>query len=138
MYISSDNSNWDTILPFITYAYNTLVQGTTGFSPFRLIYNRDPPPTLDTLFSPGLLAGASSDFLSDIRLRAEESRQIARWHTQQQQLQKGHYDATHKTGTIYSPDDLVWLWTPLRPNANLRNSHPSTSVPIESSLKPLL
>lgn len=34
MYVASDHSDWDVLLPFVTYAYNTATQSTTGFSPF--------------------------------------------------------------------------------------------------------
>ena len=39
---------WDLILPFITHAYNTSVQGSTRISPFRALYGRDPrlPPDI--------------------------------------------------------------------------------------------
>lgn len=40
MYVAQDHRNWDTILPFITFAYNTAVQSTTGFSPLQLLYGR--------------------------------------------------------------------------------------------------
>uniref|UniRef100_A0A6G5ABS6 Putative tick transposon n=1 Tax=Rhipicephalus microplus TaxID=6941 RepID=A0A6G5ABS6_RHIMP len=34
MYIHPNHTNWDAILPFVTFAYNTAAQRTTGFSPF--------------------------------------------------------------------------------------------------------
>lgn len=36
LYVTSDHSNWDVVLPFVTFAYNSLVQQATGCSPFRL------------------------------------------------------------------------------------------------------
>ncbi|CAN7988498.1 unnamed protein product [Ixodes hexagonus] len=36
MYILPDHTNWDIILPFVTYAYNTSTQSTTGYSLFAL------------------------------------------------------------------------------------------------------
>lgn len=49
MYISQDYRNWDTILPFITFAYNTASQSTTGFSPLTLLYGHEASCTLDTI-----------------------------------------------------------------------------------------
>ncbi|GFV41463.1 transposon Ty3-I Gag-Pol polyprotein [Trichonephila clavipes] len=37
MYVNAEQRNWDTILPFLTFAYNSAKQDTTGFSPFFLI-----------------------------------------------------------------------------------------------------
>lgn len=40
MYVGVKHKNWDAILPFMTYAYNTALGETTGFSPFYLLYVR--------------------------------------------------------------------------------------------------
>ncbi|GFV03078.1 transposon Tf2-9 polyprotein [Trichonephila clavipes] len=34
MYVDVEQKNWDEILPFVTFAYNTAKQETTGFTPF--------------------------------------------------------------------------------------------------------
>uniref|UniRef100_A0A6G5AC59 RNA-directed DNA polymerase n=1 Tax=Rhipicephalus microplus TaxID=6941 RepID=A0A6G5AC59_RHIMP len=49
MYTSSDHTNWDAVLPFVTFAYNTATQATTGFPPFFLLYGREPSHPLDTI-----------------------------------------------------------------------------------------
>lgn len=113
MYVSADHSNWDLILPFVTYAYNTSVQSTTGFSPFHLVYGRTPVTTLDTIL-PFATTDVHSDTMADAILHAEECRQLARWNTQcQQQLTKQRYDE-HRHDVRYAPGDYVLLWTPLR------------------------
>ncbi|UYV75865.1 hypothetical protein LAZ67_13001600 [Cordylochernes scorpioides] len=47
MYVNTDQKNWDEILPFITHAYNTTIQETTGYSPFFLMFGREPTSLLD-------------------------------------------------------------------------------------------
>lgn len=49
MFVDSKHKNWDAILPFMTYAYNTALHETTGFSPFYLLYIRPPRTTLDAI-----------------------------------------------------------------------------------------
>ncbi len=37
-----DQGNWDLMLPYATHAINTSVSETTGFTPFYLLYGREP------------------------------------------------------------------------------------------------
>ncbi|GFT58235.1 transposon Ty3-I Gag-Pol polyprotein [Trichonephila clavipes] len=45
MYVDVEQKNWDEILPFVTFAYNTAKQ-TTGFTPFYLLHGREAETTL--------------------------------------------------------------------------------------------
>lgn len=111
MYIASDHSNWDVVLPFVTYAYNTAVQSTTRFSPFFLLYGREPSCTMDTIlpYSPD---ASERRHLSEVRHHAEECRQLARSFTANDQgRQKQHHDQSHSSPTFHA-GDLVWLWIP--------------------------
>ena len=47
MYISANQKDWDEFLPSILFAYHTLLQATTGDSPFYLLYGREPRLPLD-------------------------------------------------------------------------------------------
>ncbi|GFW12306.1 transposon Ty3-I Gag-Pol polyprotein [Trichonephila clavipes] len=80
MYVDVEQKNWDEILPFVTFAYNTTKQETTGFTPFYLLHGREAETTLDTM-----LPFCPNDFddnnITKIAARAEESRQLARVHT---------------------------------------------------------
>lgn len=80
MYVDVDQRNWDEVLPYVTFAYNSSIPSVTSFSPFYLLYARHPITTLDTVLP------YSDDFvphetLTDISLRAEEARQLARIHS---------------------------------------------------------
>lgn len=112
MYVAADHSDWDAVLPFVTYAYNTATQATTGFSPFFLLYGREPSCTLDTIlhYRPD---ESECTPISDVAKQAEECRQLARsLTTEDQQRQKSHHDETTPAPT-YSPGSLVWLWVPV-------------------------
>ncbi|GFU81683.1 retrovirus-related Pol polyprotein from transposon 412 [Trichonephila clavipes] len=105
--------NWDEILPFVTFAYNTAKQETTGFTPFYLLHGREAETTLDTM-----LPFCPNDFddsnITKIAARAEESRQLARVHTlRAQDKDRRRYDSKHQM-VSYAPGDLVWVDTPVR------------------------
>lgn len=112
-YIRPDHTNWDTILPFVSFAYNTALQSTSGFSPFFLVYGRHPPSVLDPSFfsapvSPG--GNLHDRFLS----RLAHFRHLARKKTEACQAQrKFRPDETHPP-VSFQPGDEVLLSTPSR------------------------
>ncbi|GFU65968.1 hypothetical protein TNCV_3240141 [Trichonephila clavipes] len=113
MYVDVEQKNWDEILPFVTFAYNTAKQETTGFTPFYLLHGREAETTLDTM-----LPFCPNDFddnnITKIAARAEESRQLARVHTlRAQDKYRRRYDSKHQM-VSYAPGDLVWVYTPVR------------------------
>ncbi|GFW45000.1 retrovirus-related Pol polyprotein from transposon 412 [Trichonephila clavipes] len=113
MYVDVEQKNWNEILPFVTFAYNTVKQETTGFTPFYLLHGREAETTLDTM-----LPFCPNDFddnnITKIAARAEESRQLARVHTlRAQDKDRRRYDSKHQM-VSYAPGDLVWIYTPVR------------------------
>ncbi|GFQ78142.1 transposon Ty3-I Gag-Pol polyprotein [Trichonephila clavata] len=77
MYVDTEQKNRDEILPFVTFAFNTAKQETTGFTPFYLLHGREGLTTLDTVL-PFDLKDVDVDYISKIIARAEESRQLVR------------------------------------------------------------
>lgn len=112
-YIRPDHTNWDTILPFVTFAYNTALQSTTGFSPFFLVYGRPPPSVLDSSFFSAPVsprAPLHEQFLT----RLAHCRNLARMKTEACQAErKSRHDETHPPVSFH-PGDEVLLSTPLR------------------------
>lgn len=111
MYVASNHKNWDEILPFITYAYNTAKHETTDFTPFYLLYARSPRSSLDTILPFKLHTDES---VAETLCRAEEARQIARLRTlASQDRSKQRYDQRHDA-ISFRKGEFVWLWTPQR------------------------
>ncbi|UYV71998.1 K02A2.6-like [Cordylochernes scorpioides] len=75
MYVDVNQKDWDRILPFVTFAYNTAKQKSTGFTPFFLVHGREAETPLDVLF-PKLLP-EDDDFIQTLGARAEEARKLA-------------------------------------------------------------
>ncbi|GBM89536.1 Transposon Tf2-6 polyprotein [Araneus ventricosus] len=113
MYANIEQRNWDEILPFVTFAYNTAKQETTGFTPFYLLHGREAETTLDTML-PVCPDDVDNDYTARMITRAEESRQLARLHTlKAQDKDRRRYDSKHRM-VSYVPGDLVWVFTPIR------------------------
>src|SRR4029434_7342244 len=45
--IAVDGKNWDQLLPYVLFSIREVPQGSTGFSPFELLYGRRPRGLLD-------------------------------------------------------------------------------------------
>lgn len=113
MSVHTEQKNWDEILPFVTFAYNTAKQETTGFTPSYLLHGREAETTLDTML-PFCPNDTDGDYISKIIARAEESRQLARVQTlKSQDKDRRCCDSKHRM-VSYAPGDLVWIYTPVR------------------------
>ena len=47
--VNKEGRDWDRLLPYILFAYREVLQDTTGFSPFKLLYGREVRGPLDVL-----------------------------------------------------------------------------------------
>uniref|UniRef100_A0A6G5A9E3 Putative tick transposon n=1 Tax=Rhipicephalus microplus TaxID=6941 RepID=A0A6G5A9E3_RHIMP len=112
-YIQPDHKNWDVVLPFVTFAYNTAIQRTTGYSPFYLVYGRSPTTFLDVSFftcQVNSSPSSSEEYVS----RLAQCRQRARINTEaRQEDRKLVYDESHRD-VSFQPGDEVLLLTPVR------------------------
>lgn len=113
MYVDVQHKTWDQVLPYVTFAYNTAIQETTRFTPFRLVYGREVQTTLDAMLPHDTDASLTSD-AEQLTQHAEEARQLARIHiTKQQSTDARRYNLRHRQ-VEYQPGDQVWVWTPIR------------------------
>ena len=48
-FVDADARNWDTLLPYILFAYREAPQSSTGFSPNELVYGRQLRGPLDVM-----------------------------------------------------------------------------------------
>lgn len=101
---------WDLLL-YLTFAYNTAAQSTTGNTPFCLLYGKEAISTIDTIFP---YAASDNTTHADATCRSEECRQIACFRTFDSRASaKLRYEERHRQ-VQYKEGDLVWLWVPLR------------------------
>ncbi|KAM7303519.1 DDE-type integrase/transposase/recombinase [Ixodes scapularis] len=113
MYVDVEHKTWDEVLPYVTFAYNTAVQETTGVTPFQLVHGRKVTTMLDAML-PHEPAVDGSDDAQVVAQRAEEVRQLARLRIQaQQRVDAGRYNLRRRD-VHFQPGDRVWVWTPIR------------------------
>ncbi|KAM7313032.1 DDE-type integrase/transposase/recombinase [Ixodes scapularis] len=84
MYVDVRHKAWDEVLPYVTFAYNTVVQETTGVTPFHLVHGRAVTTILDAML-PHVPTDDGNDDTQLISQRAEEARQLAIVKIQDQQ-----------------------------------------------------
>ena len=89
-FVDDSQQEWDEVLPYVLYAYNTAVSRVTGMSPFTLVFGCDPRPAIyaDVLDETGQIRTAtdprkwaedvkeflSEDFLAEVRLKDVEEK----------------------------------------------------------------
>ncbi|UYV80868.1 hypothetical protein LAZ67_19002048, partial [Cordylochernes scorpioides] len=113
MYVDVEQRNWDAVLPYVTFAYNTSQQESTGFSPFYLIHGRDVETPLDTILAYRENTSLE-DYVESMVTNAEDARQLARLNIlRSQERDKSRYDQSHRP-VHYQTGDLVWVFTPVR------------------------
>lgn len=113
MYISPDHRNWETIIPFFTFAYTSLVQRTTGYSPLFLVYGRQPSFALDTAFFSAPVS-AEKPFHEQLAPRITHCRPTAIFHPDSnQQQRKARCDASHRSFRFCTEDEVL-LYTPIQ------------------------
>ncbi|KAM7310060.1 DDE-type integrase/transposase/recombinase [Ixodes scapularis] len=113
MYVDVEHKTWDEVLPYVTFAYNTAVQETTGVTPFQLVHERKVTTMLDAML-PHEPALDASDDAQVVAQRAEEVRQLARLRIKaQQRVDTGRYNLRRRD-VHFQPGDRVWVWTPIR------------------------
>ncbi|UYV63268.1 hypothetical protein LAZ67_2003589 [Cordylochernes scorpioides] len=115
MYVNTDQKNWDEILPFITHAYNTTIQETTGYSPFFLMYGREPTSLLDdSNISVDIDKDDYDEYIKHHLDKIDRARKLVINNTiKTQERKKKNYDKKHMERS-YELGELVAVWTPIR------------------------
>ena len=113
MFVSKDQKDWDEYIPLILFAYRTSICETTGYSPFYIMFGREPRLPIDTKL---LQLKEQSTSISEHRKRIVEKLEIAQKLAKEniqraQQTMKNYYDKKSKD-TNFELGDRVWVFTP--------------------------
>lgn len=108
-YVSSDHRDWHLNLHFFAHAYNVSINVSTGFSPFYLMYLREPDLPSDQV------VGLRNDSIAFRTIeKYMNTRDIVRENMDAVHLKEIiRYDGKHSDMTYY-PGDLVMIHRPFR------------------------
>ena len=112
---SSDQSEWESLLPKACLAYNTSVQPTTGFTPFFLMYGRQAKLPVDIMYGdPESDVTTSTEYASKLKSTLQNSYEIVRTKMQAELKREKEFYDEKVHGKPFEVDDLVWLHSPER------------------------
>jgi transposase InsO family protein len=119
-YVNDKQREWSKYLPFAAYAYNTSVQDSTRFTPFSLVYGREPIDSVNIRFN---LDAAGKD-IQLMQQMIDQYRETAEQNVSIQQDKSALiYNPKHRF-VSYEPGDLVLVFTPrLKPGAHKKWAH---------------
>jgi hypothetical protein len=117
-YVSKSQDTWDEGLQWVTFAYNSSINSSTGFSPYRLLFARDPVLPPDRVTSVQVL-GNSGDQGDNTYLESLD-KSIKELHTRviennrkASERNKLHYDKKRRN-VSFKVGDKVLVFYPTR------------------------
>ena len=112
-YVSEHQKDWDLYLDQVLFAYRTSCHASTGYSPFFMLYGREPILMPDVAFkhSPNGLSDVEC-YLQDRKIIFEDTYTQARVSLDKSHLnQKKNYDKK-RSAIEFNVGDKIWLYTP--------------------------
>ena len=112
-FVSTKQTDWDYWLPSLTYALNTSEAYALGYSPFFLVFGREPTfPSELSLPDPFAATKTVKDFLTDMLQNQEIATECAATHLKSYQAKmKERYDENSNDRTVH-PGDIVYIYLP--------------------------
>ena len=112
-YTQSDPTTWDIWLPTLLFAYRAAEQPSTGFSPFKLLYGREPVLPIDLDYSLPRLARFQDarEYLEEVQKHQRLAVELCEEHfTAAQGCQRRNYPA--RPTNTFNVGDQVLLHNP--------------------------
>lgn len=108
--------DWDSMLPYVLFAYREVPQATLGFTPFELLYARDVRGPLDIVreewIQPPDTEKDVLTYVTDVRDRMEVAKELVEENAKAAQVkQKLYYDQKTRELNL-KPEDKVLLLLP--------------------------
>lgn len=75
LYVSDNHRTWNTVLPFVTFAYDHSPHDTASYAPSYLLFGRDPVLAVDTVLHSEVVS--STVHTCDALARADVGEKLA-------------------------------------------------------------
>lgn len=105
--INDDHDDWDQMLETVLFAYRVSKQKSTGFSPFFMMFHRQPSLPIDSELLPSVEYDEPNvdDFIENMTHVRDGIRETASHNiSKAQSEQKRYYDSRHSTGVSESDE----------------------------------
>ena len=112
MFVNDEKNNWDILLPYITFAYNTSAHESTKISPFKLVYCREPVLPIDAQLMEEKILHSGNDFKKKLKLGLE-AREKAKLFIEKNQVKQKEYYDKERINIQFEVEDMVWLNNPV-------------------------
>ncbi|RWS21917.1 pol polyprotein-like protein, partial [Leptotrombidium deliense] len=123
LYIEKDTSDWDSVLPYITFLYNTSYHSSTKYSPFYLVHGYEPKLPIDAVLNDNENMCRSS-FVQNISGNLQTARNNAKTNiTISQNKYKQNYDNKRNSFEFNVGDKCLVNYPTLHDNANKKYSN---------------
>lgn len=117
MYVSTSQKDWDQVLPFVIFGYNTSRQDSTRCTPFYMLYGREPHLPIDTALGNEFDDNDETLEITPVHRRASQMQSIRE--RVRRQLEVVHARQRHRYNQrripkVFDVGDLILIYTPLR------------------------
>ncbi|KXZ41838.1 hypothetical protein GPECTOR_265g684 [Gonium pectorale] len=109
-YVDATQDNWCDLLSSMEFAYNSAVQASTGYSPFKLVLGYEPRTPLSLLAERPNWEPANRA-VTDFMISRETALALAKVHVRAAQQRQARHADKRKSEIKYKPGDKVLLST---------------------------
>ena len=111
-FVNKKHNNWHEILSYVVFAYNVSYHESTKFSPFNLVYGREPLIPTDISLSGGQIDNINDIDAKVLYEKLNYARQLALDNIKNAQVKQMQYFNKKRKQIEFSKGDLVLINTP--------------------------
>jgi Integrase core domain len=112
MYVNEQKDDWDYWLPEVTFAYRSSVHSSTGYSPYEVMYGRQPYLPADLMFQLEIMGEGDGSYYERLKVILETVKEkVSKRIRAAQKSQKKQYDKTVKF-RAYEVGERVRVYNP--------------------------
>ncbi|RWS23369.1 pol polyprotein-like protein [Leptotrombidium deliense] len=111
-YVEKDVTQWDEVLPYITFLHNTSYHDSTRYSPFYLIYGYEPKLPIDCIIENSAKNEFGSSVIQNISQNLQAARENAKKNILISQNKYKHYYDKNKSDFEFNVGDKCLVMYP--------------------------